>query len=93
MAVSDVNIAMTAAIAALRSGDHATAVVEAMAAQGFLAVVADFEHGRGLTNEWDRRSIDQFIVNVRKQESQAAAVSAGGIQRTKIVHAQPSAAE
>lgn len=92
MALSDVNTAMIAAQAALASADYATALDHAIAAQGYLAAVADFEHGRGIRNEWDRRSIEQFIQNLRTRRDQAA-VASSGIQRTKIVYAQPSAAE
>ena len=88
MAVSDVNTAMTAAQSALASGDYATALDSAIAAQGYLAALPDSEQG-DTSLKWDSAKIHHFIANLqaRQRESQAASY---GIQRTKIERKQVS---
>ena len=91
MAVSDVNTAMTAAQSALASGDYATALDQAIAAQGYLAAMPDSEQGDSprTSLRWDQWKIEQFVQNLRarRRESQAASY---GVQRTKITRARTS---
>ena len=92
MAVADVNTAMAAAQSALASGDYATALDSAIAAQGYLAALADSEQGDSprTSLRWDHWKIGQFVENIRarRRESQAAT---HGVQRSKITRARTSA--
>ncbi len=91
MAAADVNTAMAAAVAALTAGDHATALTQALAAQGYMAVLPDGSApgagGGGGAHEmtWDSTKIQDFIGNLRRRQSAAA-----GIQRTKITYTRPT---
>ena len=87
MAASDVNTAMTAAAAALASGDHATALTQALIAQGYLAAIPNtVDQQQEL--QWDHNGIENFIGNLRTAESAAAAAASGscGIRRAKVTY-------
>ena len=92
MAASDVDTAMTAAQAALTSGDYATAIERAVAAQGYLAALPDSELSGVSSLRWDAAKIEHFVRNVRalRRSSQAATY---GIQTTKITHARTSTSD
>lgn len=89
MAYSDVQTAMTAATAALQSGDYATALTQAIAAQGHMAVLPDgglaSATGGAHTMEWDDKKIENFIANIRRRRGANA-----GIQRTLVTKVRPT---
>lgn len=89
MALADVNTAMTAATAALESGDYATALVQAIKAGLYLAALPDSQKAdRSLS--WDRDAIDKLIARCRTLQLESQ-MSSQGIQRTKICHTRTSA--
>ena len=80
---------MAAAQSALASGDYATALDRAIAAQGYLAALPDSMHAERQLR-WTAEKIQNFIDNLRERRSESQAATYG-IQRTKLVHAKPSA--
>jgi len=84
MAASDVNTAMAAAIAALESGDLATALTKALAAQGYLAAMPNSSTGETELS-WSDARIQQFVENLRRQQT-VSAVSTNGLRRSKTTY-------
>ncbi len=84
MSVADVNTEMAAAVAALKDGDHSTALLRATAAQGLLATIPDSEKA-GESMRWREGSIGEFIKNIaRLQTAAVAADGAGPMRRSRI---------
>jgi len=87
--VAKLNDLMDAATDAVVIGDLSTAITNAVAAQGLIAVLPRVERSSGKTTgsrkaEWTPEGIDQFIINLRKQQSATA-----GIQVRNIVDRRP----
>ena len=77
---------MEAARAALLSGDYATALDYATAAQGRLAIIPSTETARNrVLFERKADSIQAFITNVRRRQG-----AAQGVQTSKITYARPT---
>jgi hypothetical protein len=91
--VDSVNSAMAAAVAALQSGDFSTALQQAIAAQGFLALIPRTSHSAGVGGgahafEYSPQAIDEFVKNLRRQQSAAL-----GVQSSPIVISEPAVLE
>jgi hypothetical protein len=88
MSLAQVETYMTAAVAALQSGDHATALTHALSAQGLLSVIPDAERS-GTSYRWTLDRVDKFVANLRKMQVGGS----GGIQRTKVTYTNVEEAE
>lgn len=75
---SQVQTLMDAAVTAIGSGDYTTALNKAVAAQVILAIVPDMVRnpsgGGGQTMTWTRQTVNDLIVNLRRQQSAALGV-------------------
>ena len=82
----DVQTKITASVAALESGDHATALTLAIEAQGMQQSIPDArKEGNSYSFAGRADSMDAFIRNLRRLQT-----AAGGIRTTKITYARPS---
>jgi hypothetical protein len=87
--VTQLNDLMEAAVAAVSSGDFDTAINNAIAAQGIVAVLPRVERSSGKaagsrSAAWTPEGIDQFIVRLRQQQSASI-----GVQTQNILYKQP----
>jgi hypothetical protein len=88
--VDSVNSAMTAAVAALQAGDYATALQQALSAQGLLALIPRTSHAAGTGGgshgfEYSPQAIGDFIKNLRLQQGAAL-----GVQSSPITISEPT---
>ena len=88
--VDQLNAYMAAAIAAQAAGDYATAVNNALAAQGLIACLPKISRSAGtgggeMSASWDPAGIDQFIRRLRQQQGSAA-----GMQSVPVVMSEPA---
>jgi len=83
--ISDINTAVSAAIAAIESNDYDTALAKALAAQIYIASMPESEL-RDKRLRWDARGIDQLVDQIREAKRDAGSASAqdGGITRTSV---------
>jgi hypothetical protein len=88
MSLAEVQSKMSAAIAARVAGDYHEALALAVDAQGLLACIPD--QGKGTERlGWSIDRIQNFIVNLRRLASSAAAALSGGIQRQRVTYTRP----
>lgn len=85
--LSDVQTKLSAAAAAILSGDYATAYSYALAAQTLLAGIPDSSFGAnpGVQLRF-RETIEQTLVNIRHAKAAAAAAAAGGITQIPVLY-------
>ncbi len=88
--VDSVNSAMQAAVSALQGGDFSTALTNALAAQGLMALIPSTSRGAGIGGgkqsfEYSPDAIDRFVVNLRKQQGASL-----GVQSAPIVISEPT---
>ncbi|MBE3132295.1 MAG: hypothetical protein IMZ55_02395 [Acidobacteria bacterium] len=89
MSIADVNSAMSAAVAALRAGDYATALTESLAAQGLINCLPSASRSGGqLESElrYSAADIDAFVSRVERMKNQAAAAAGGGMSHTPVTY-------
>ena len=84
MSVATINADMAAARAALLSGDYATALSYALAAQALIAAMPHMVQRDRDELQYDQRGVDQFVRQVRRQQAASA-----GLQATKLVRRNP----
>ena len=87
--VDTLNSYMSAALAALAAGDYATAINNALAAQGIVATLPKASRSAGTgggeqSASWDVAGIDNFIKRLRQQQGASL-----GIQQTLVTYAEP----
>ena len=92
MSVSALQTKRDAAIAAMESGDYASAIQYALSAKMLLATMPNANRSadggsQGLS--WNAQAIDSFIGEC-KQLQTASAVSSSGIRCTKVRYVRPS---
>ena len=87
MSLAQINTKMAAAVAALEAGDYATALTNALCAQGLVAASPTSEHGNDKIS-WQDNKIADFVANVRR--AQAADTASGGMQQTKVTYVRPT---
>jgi len=89
---TDVATYMSAAAAAIVSGDHATAITNAQAAQALLAGQPDMKRTGEAGQEmiWDRPAVDRFIAQARRSQTEAAVAAASGPRRSSITYTRTS---
>ena len=87
---ADVESKMNEAIASIETGDYATAVNKAVVAQGLFAILPEGEKSgnAGERLEWNTDALDQFIANIRKQQTIAgnSKVPSGAIVNQNYHH-------
>jgi len=90
MSVTDINTRVSAAVAAIDSGDYATALVKLLGAKALLAAMPDTKHGE-VELEWDREAIDSLITSVRT--AQIGASNSSGLRRTNVTYVNPTSTD
>ncbi len=88
MAAADLNARVTAAVAAIDTGDWATALTNLLAAKAYLIGLPNSSTPGGGGLQWDRATIDQLINDVKAKRSAATV----GIQTTDFQFVRPGAA-
>jgi hypothetical protein len=91
--IDQLNAYMAAAIAAQAAGDYATALNNALAAQGMVATLPNIRRGAGtgggdMAASWDPAGIDNFIRRLRQQQGASL-----GVQYASVVISEPIATE
>jgi hypothetical protein len=86
--VASLNTYMLAATNALVAHDYGTAIDNALAAQGILAILPDAERSSGRVAgsrhvKWTPDGINQFIIRIRQQQA-----SSLGVQRINRTYQQ-----
>jgi len=84
IAYSQIADLMTAATAALATGNYTSARDNALAAQGLASVLPDTERSAGdggkQSLKWDRLAIDQFVNRVQRQLNGGVGVQVSKVQ-------------
>lgn len=80
-----INTKADEAVAAIESGDLATALTKLLAVKALLSVKFDQQDGAGTQLLYDRAAIDDLIKQVRKQQHAGA-----GLQHQKIKYVLPT---
>jgi hypothetical protein len=86
--VASLNSAMDAAVTALLSGDYATALRQAVAAQGILTVLPELSRSAGTGGgsqaaKWTQPGIDQFVGRVSRLQGASLGVQSVPIEIVK----------
>ena len=81
---------MTAALSALANGDYATALNNALAAQGMISILPKASRSQGTGGgeqsvSWDAAGIDNFIRRLRQQQGASL-----GVQSIPVVVSEPT---
>lgn len=82
---AEINTAMNAAVAALRSGDYDTAYTEALAAQGLMLAKPRSNFDRDEL-EWAPEKIDAFINRVAQLKKSKAGARGGSFVQIPVRH-------
>ena len=88
--VASLNAAMDAAVTALLAGDYATALRQAVAAQGILTVLPELSRSAGTGGgsqaaKWTQAGIDQFVGRVSRLQGASL-----GVQSAPIENVEPA---
>ena len=80
---------MTSALSALASGDYATALNNALAAQGMISIMPKASRSQGTgggeqSASWDAAGIDSFVRRLRQQQGASL-----GVQISPVVIQEP----
>lgn len=87
MSYSLLTSAMTAAVAALESGDYATALTKARVARGYLATIPSVKNS-GSEMTWSYSAIDGFIRDCKEAQREALMTSTNGVMQIQKVQYQ-----